>query len=138
MPTLAPSPVEGSFKFSGFLLRSEIVAGWRGLSVVAFSKPDGRSGGGRLATLRLERLARDVLFGLVEGDVRSLEITQPPEGLHFEVKEDPKKYPRRDDDGRVLDVMKCKQSLDPGKDNSAAFAVRLLATPVRYTFSITD
>jgi hypothetical protein len=82
---LAPSPVEGAFAFSGFLLRSEIVAGWRGLAVNAYPDARGREASGPLATLRLERLARDVLFGLFEGYVRSLEIVQPPEGLHFEV-----------------------------------------------------
>ena len=133
-PPLAPSPVEGSFQFSGFLLRSEIVAGWRGLTVRAYPTAKGREAGGAVATLRLERLARDILFGLFEGHLRSLEIIQPLESLHFERP----KPPQFIDGQRVLDVGKYRESLAPSPDNSASFAVSLLAQPARYTFSIED
>jgi hypothetical protein len=135
-PTLAASPVEGSFQFSGFLLRSEIVAGWRGLTVRAYPTAKGREAGGALATLRLERLARDVLFGLFEGHLRSLEIIQPLESLHFR---EPAKLGFIDGE-RVLDVSGYWKSLNPSpdNDNSASFAVSLLAQPARYTFSIED
>ncbi len=132
---LPPSPVEGSFKFSGFLLRSEIVDGWRGLAVNAFPSAEGRTAGAPLVTLRLERLARDVLFGLVEGHLRSLEILQPPEGLHFQVGDG---TPRRAGDSRVIDVTKYAEQLASDRDNSADFAVSLLAQQARYTFKIED
>lgn len=117
---------EELFKFSGFLLRSEIVAGWRGLTVAANSTSKGRTGDGTLVTLRLERLAHDILFGLFEDHLHSLEIMQPLEGLHFEPKM------AVDTASRVLDV--CAY----GKDNSAELAKSLLANPYRYTFSIGD
>lgn len=141
-PRLAPSPVEGSFTFSGFLLRSEVVTGWRGLAVSAYPKPGGREAGGPLATLRLERLARDVLFGLFEGHLQSLEIIQPLEGLHFELPLElrPNPPPERNatpyiNDQRVLDVGEYLKSLKI-PDNSADFAKALLAKSARYTFSI--
>jgi hypothetical protein len=126
-PSLAPSaarPAQGLFQFSGFLLRSEVVAGWRGLTVNAYSAPEGRKGDGAVVTLRLERLARDILFGLFEGHLRSLEIVQPLEGLHFEPKT------AVDPASRVLDVKNYR------KDNSAELAESLLAQPYRYTFRI--
>jgi hypothetical protein len=125
LPPLARSPVEGSFEFSGFLLRSEIVAGWRGFAVSAYPTTAGRAGGGALVTLRLERLARDILFGLFEGRLQSLEVVQPLEGLHFEPKDE-----FVDAGSRVLDVG------GYGADSSADFAAGLLAKPVRYTFRI--
>ena len=131
----ADRPIEGSFRFSGFLLRSEIVAGWRGLAVNAYDDPGGRQFGKPITTLRLERLARDILFGLFEGHLRSLEIVQPPEGLHFEV---PAASPSVTDERRVFDVRKYIASLPDKPTNAAAFAVRLLASQHRYTFSITD
>lgn len=121
------TPPEGEFKFSGFLLRSELVSGWRGLSVTARAKPSGEADSQPLVTLRLERLARDVLFGLFEGHLGSLEIVQPLEGLHFEVTQKDGLLPNR-----VIDVKAAAQGLD----NSARFAVKLLAQPARYTFSI--
>ena len=135
-PALATSPVEGSFQFSGFLLRSEIVAGWRGLTIRAYPTANGQERGGTLATLRLERLARDVLFGLFEGHLGSLEIIQPLESLHFEKPAKPEFI----DGERVLDVVGYWKSLHPSpdSDNSASFAVSLLAQPLRYTFSIAD
>lgn len=132
---LAERPVEGAFLFSGFLLRSEIVSGWRGLAVSAFDNPRGRDAGKPLATLRLERLARDILFGLFEGHLRSVEILQPPEGLHFEL---PGLPPSFTDQRGVFDVGAYRTSRTPTPDNSAAFAVSLLASPARYTFSIED
>jgi hypothetical protein len=126
LPPLAERPVGDAFKFSGFLLRSELVAGWRGLTVSAYPTADGRKGGGALVTLRLERLARDILVGLFEDHLHSLEIMQPLEGLHFEPKT------AVDPASRVLDVKSY------GKDNSAELGESLLAQPYRYTFRIED
>lgn len=131
----APPPIKGAFAFSGFFLRSEIVAGWRGLAVSAYPDKQGRKAGGPLATLRLERLARDVLFGLFEGYLHSLEINQPPEGLHFELPDTSKFV---DHELRVLDVAACRSACASAQDNSAGFAISLVARSARYTFSIED
>jgi hypothetical protein len=65
---------------TGFLLRSEVVSGWPGLIVDAFSdhkreKP--------LSSLRIERLEAGVLICLFAGEIARVEIHQKPETLHF-------------------------------------------------------
>ncbi len=88
---------------------------------VSFPLGEGRTASAPVF-LRLERLARDVLFGLVEGHLQSLEILQPPEGLHFQVGEG---TPKRTGDSRVIDVTKYTEQLASDRDNSAGFAVSL-------------
>lgn len=78
---------------SGFLLRSGVVAGWPGLQVAV------RNQTGALLTVdRLVHLAPSMLLCLVHGDstIGSVELSEPPEGLHFGVDEDARqKTPRR-------------------------------------------
>ena len=68
---------------SGFLLRSNVVAGWPGLLVDAFDADDHR-----LDSRRFERLSESVLLCLFSGDVRRAEIHQRPEMLHFGLDEE--------------------------------------------------
>jgi hypothetical protein len=120
-----------SYEFSGFLLRSRILEGWPGLEVRAF-----RVGGDRnvptdeLAMLRLDRVAADTLFAVVDGQIGILELTQPPEGLHFEVEQPPK---LRDKLSRVLNVKELTAA-----NGSAQFADRGLekGEPVRVLFNL--
>ncbi|WP_273820924.1 hypothetical protein [Pseudomonas asplenii] len=68
---------------SGFVLRSQVVQGWPGLEVNAYT-PDGKA----MDIVRFERLAPDVLLCLFELDgqtLGSLDIHEPAEGLHFGV-----------------------------------------------------
>src|SRR5215470_16361266 len=74
-----------TYEFSGFLLRSRILQGWPGLEIRAFKIGGQRQIKDELAMLRLDRVAADTLFGVVDGQIGTLEITQPPEGIHFEV-----------------------------------------------------
>ncbi|MEG3125128.1 hypothetical protein [Sphingomonas sp. GB1N7] len=69
---------------SGFLLRSTVVKGWPALEVRAFGKA---GQGDALTVLRLDRLAPDLLFCLLEGDrvIAELELREPSEGMHFGV-----------------------------------------------------
>jgi hypothetical protein len=76
---------------SGFVLRSDAVAGWPGLHVRAFDIPP--SGGDtarlpeddpkRMRLLRLERLAPAVLFCLFDGIPRVVHIEEPRQGVQF-------------------------------------------------------
>ena len=73
---------------TGFLLRSEVVSGWKGLQVNAFDSTHYPGNGVNnqvqtLPVLRLEHLSEEVLFGIFEGDVYRLDIHEPSEGLHF-------------------------------------------------------
>ncbi|MEE1888643.1 hypothetical protein [Pseudomonas carassii] len=68
---------------SGFLLRSDVVQGWPGLEVNAYT-PDGKA----MDIVRFERLAPGVLLCLFELDgqpLGSVDIHEPAEGLHFGV-----------------------------------------------------
>lgn len=74
-------------KVSGLLLRSDVVAGWPGLLVDAYDRiiagdefaPDCE----KLKLLRMDRLSANVLLCLFEGEVKTVDIHQKPEGLHF-------------------------------------------------------
>ena len=117
-----------SFAFSGFLLRSRILDAWPGLEVRAW-RSAGRGAEDALALLRLDRLAPDILLGVVDGRVQELEMTQPPEGLHFTAAAPP---PRGDPADRVIDVA----GWTAGLDGSAALAKARMSTPLRLVFRI--
>jgi hypothetical protein len=88
---------------TGFLLRSSVVEGWRGLEIMAYKalrdeekkKFDAgglteeqkakfaKDGVVPLPALRIEQLSRDVMLGLFNGIIAQLIIRQPQEGLHF-------------------------------------------------------
>ena len=116
-----------TYEFSGFLLRSQILQGWPGLEVRAFhiEKPHGD-----LAMLRLDRVAADTLFGVVDGQIGKLEITQPPEGVHFAV--DPTTVKFRNEPERVLEIKELTTAT-----SSAEFADSKLknAEPVKVIFN---
>jgi hypothetical protein len=63
---------------SGVLLRSAAVAGWPDLVVDGFA-----TGGVRLEPLRFERLAKDTLLVLFEGDLAWVDVHPHPQALHF-------------------------------------------------------
>jgi hypothetical protein len=71
-------PLAGTDRVSGFLLRSEVVAGWPGLLVDGFGTAPTP-----LDRLRMERLSENVLICLFAGDVRSVALYLKPESLHF-------------------------------------------------------
>ena len=107
-----PPPPESdrlAWPLTGFLLRSAVVDGWRGLEIMAYKKlsaPEkkGWNSAGMseeqknrlkkeglvpLKPLRLEQISRDVMLGIFNGMVERLVIRQPQEGLHFGLSLDP-------------------------------------------------
>lgn len=68
---------------TGFLLRSDVVSGWRGLEILAYD-----SDGELLPALRFERIDTDIFLGIFNGNIASITIKQPFEGLHFGIKMD--------------------------------------------------
>jgi hypothetical protein len=92
-----------AWPLTGFLLRSTVVEGWRGLEFMAYreisdtektnwdrtrlneeqtEKLDNENLA-PLKPLRIEQLSRDVLLGIFNGLIGQLVIRQPQEGLHF-------------------------------------------------------
>lgn len=63
---------------TGFLMRSVLVRGWRGLEFKAFGKNNMP-----LEILRLNTLGTEILIGIFDGAIERMEVAQPPEGLHF-------------------------------------------------------
>jgi hypothetical protein len=124
-----PAAATASGAFSGFLLRSHLLEAWPGIEARAF-RSGGRTDADEMAMLRLDRVGPDILFGVVDGQLAELELTQPPEGLHFAATAD---APRRDAAaGRVLDV----RAWADGAAGSAALADRKKATSLRVTYRI--
>jgi len=108
-PKDAPLPPEYAsldWPLTGFLLRSPVVEGWRGLEVMAYKKlseekkktwPRDRLSDEQkkkleeddlapLPALRIEQLSNDVMLGIFNGIIDQLVIRPPQEGLHFGLK----------------------------------------------------
>jgi hypothetical protein len=66
---------------AGFLMRSEIVAGWPGLEVAGYAGSD--TTGDVVPILRLDRLAPDLLLCVFAEVPALVVIGEPGEGLHF-------------------------------------------------------
>ncbi len=77
-PTSAPTGAT-----SGFLLRSQVVAGWPGLEVRGYAKSTKGTPSDPLEMLRMVRLASDVLLCLFPEPPAWIEIGEPREGLAF-------------------------------------------------------
>jgi len=69
---------------TGFLLRSAAVSGWPGMEVQAYASKD-RDPAKALPILRMDRLSENVLLVIFEGVPQRVDLTEPPEGLHFGV-----------------------------------------------------
>jgi hypothetical protein len=81
--------LSGERTITGCILRSQVVSGWPDLLVDAydtvvddlgFIAPDEAT---PLVRLRMEKLAPDVLICLFKGEVKTVDIHQTPEGMHF-------------------------------------------------------
>lgn len=79
----------GNKTITGCILRSEVVSGWPNLLVDAYDRVVDDIGfialeeATPLNRLRMEKLAPDVLICLFKGEVKTLDIHQEPEGMHF-------------------------------------------------------
>ncbi|MBD2357427.1 hypothetical protein H6G41_22875 [Tolypothrix sp. FACHB-123] len=79
-----PSQVK---QITGFLMRSEVVAGWPDLQIDASNacikndRPMEEIE--KLKVLRHDRLSEDVLICLFDGEINTVDISLKPEGLHF-------------------------------------------------------
>lgn len=81
---------------TGFLFRSDLISGWRGIEIEAYDVD-----GELLPALRFERIEADIFLGIFNGNVASIVITEPYEGLHFGVKKNGGAYQKnlKNEDG---------------------------------------
>ena len=121
--------------YSGFLLRSPVVAGWPHLGVEAYvtalaaSDGDLPMGVTPSKRLRFDRLGDDILFCLFEGEIKTVDIREHLETIHFGV--DSGDDPSRD--GDYTKVLRDKNTGAPGK----AVALKWKSTDKR-TLNIFD
>ena len=111
------SHVPAAPTYSGFLLRSPVVTGWPHLGVEAYTQAlaagDGYLPQGVSPTkrLRFDRLGEDVLLCLFQGEIKTVDIHEHPETIHFGV--DPGAHPSDIHDYKK--VLRDKNSGIPGK-----------------------
>lgn len=104
-----------AWPLTGFLLRSAVVEGWRGLEVMAYKKVSeaekntltlsdlteeqqeklDQDNLAPLKALRIEQLSRDVMLGIFNGLIGQLVIRQPQEGLHFGLTPENQSYTKK-------------------------------------------
>lgn len=82
------NPLTGKAKqITGFLMRSEVVSGWPDLQIdgsndlITGEQPMEENQ--KLNLLRCDRLSEDVLICLLDGEIRTVDLSLKPEGLHF-------------------------------------------------------
>jgi hypothetical protein len=122
---------------TGFLLRSDLVRGWPGLSIACYTMNSGEKE--RLNCQNISRIGEDIIFCIADGIIQQLELTEPKEGLSFgftrdEQGEIPAPFREQTAPG-VVDIGKFCDSIEKEDANVSALdlAVNLLQTPVRYS-----
>jgi len=65
---------------TGFLLRSIAVSGWPNLQIEGFHDSNENP---PLELLRKDKISPDIMLCIFNGEVDSLQISNPPEGIHF-------------------------------------------------------
>jgi hypothetical protein len=143
---------------TGILVRSDIVSGYPGLLINAYSD---RNGDTPLTELRRQNLSPNILLCIFEGDIVRLDIHQKPEMLHFAVepstpstgafKKSLRKMPNTTHDSssvqisletnrKVLiselakDICKVLNIIDVNQFNAGSFALQMLETAEKVSF----
>lgn len=78
-----------SGKYTGFLLRSAVVGGWPSLEVNGYADTQGNT---EIPKLRMERLSKEVLLCLFDGEIQMAALHEPPEALHAGVEGTPPSF----------------------------------------------
>lgn len=90
--SLRSGPPDASL--SGFIMRSDLVAVWKGIEVKGFT------GSTQVDILRMEKVSSKILLCIFEGQIDSVRMFEPKEVLHFGTRDNDKNINvRRIDDG---------------------------------------
>ncbi|HET6975853.1 MAG TPA: hypothetical protein VFI24_05995 [Pyrinomonadaceae bacterium] len=132
----SPAVVGIAPMLTGFLLRSEVVSGWPGLLVDAYSDQNGEH---RLREVRIDRLASGVLLSIFEGEAARVEIHQKPETLHFGLHADTGALSKnlRNSEGRELKAKVVLNSKHWHSDPQRILNISAFAESVRHELSET-
>lgn len=137
---------------TGFLLRSDVVSGWPGLLVDGYNEVVNNDQpvdeDKKIELLRMERLSANVLICLFKGEIKTVDIHQKPETLHFGLDWDDKNktfYKKlknldgqqidkkvdnitwKDSEKRVIDINSLTDRIKEQVDNSSSFTSAQLA-----------
>ena len=93
-PLRSAIPIPGPM--SGFLLRSPVVPGWPHMEITGYDiagggtsfEPSGVTAANILPILRLERIAADTLLCIFAGDLKTVDLYEKSEVIHFGVEHD--------------------------------------------------
>jgi hypothetical protein len=83
--------VPNASTYSGFVLRSPAVSGWPHLGVEAYTQKVASGAGDLLGStpqakrLRFDRVGEDLLLCLFDGDIKTIDIHEHPDTIHFGV-----------------------------------------------------
>jgi hypothetical protein len=152
--------VPNALTYSGFVLRSPAVSGWPHLGVEAYTKAVSVDAGElpgdtQAKCLRFDRVGEDLLLCLFEGEIKTIDIHEHPDTVHFDVDpgndpSQPEKYTKkfrdlinykpgpssalswRPNDKRTLEIRKLATTAKAA--NSAEFGVTMIdgAEKVRF------
>jgi hypothetical protein len=131
---------------TGCLLRSDVVSGWPSLLVDGYneiiSNDAAVDDSKKIELLRMERLSANVLICLFNGEIKTLDIHQKPETLHFgldsddenktfykklknldgqQIDEKVDNIPWKDSEKRVIDINSLTDRIKEQVDNSSSF-----------------
>lgn len=83
---------------TGFLLRSNLISGWRGIEIKVYDKDNNI-----LTSLRFGRINKDLFLGIFKGEIDKVVVKQPYEGLHFGLKNNGTNYTKaiKNDNGAI-------------------------------------
>ena len=137
---------------TGFLLRSDVVSGWPGLLVDGYNEVVNNDQpvdeDKKIELLRMERLSANVLICLFKGEIKTVDIHQKPETLHFGLDWDDENktfykklknldgqqidkkvdnIPWKDSEKRVIDINSLTDRIKEQVDNSSSFTSAQLA-----------
>lgn len=137
---------------TGFLLRSDVVSGWPGLLVDGYNEVVNNDQpvdeDKKIELLRMERLSANVLICLFKGEIKTVDIHQKPETLHFGLDWDDENktfykklknldgqqidkkvdnIPWKDSEKRVIDINSLTNRIKEQVDNSSSFTSAQLA-----------
>ena len=137
---------------TGFLLRSDVVSGWPGLLVDGYNEVVNNDQpvdeDKKIELLRMERLSANVLICLFKGEIKTVDIHQKPETLHFgldwddenktfykklknldgqEINKKVDNIPWKDSEKRVIAINSLTNRIKEQVDNSSSFTSAQLA-----------
>jgi hypothetical protein len=143
-----PTPAQTNWCYTGFFMRSILIASWIGLEIVAKGKdpndPNATTDRSEwpLQVIRFERISPDTIFCICEGIISEIELTQPSESVHFGITDKNGSYSINDKPlpfkkvNGVIDIVTLAASSNLNVNDGANMAKAMLAKPLKVKVNI--